>query len=332
MNKHLRKGLLYVGVAGAAGLAGLYFVRPQIGHPPITGDIAAPAEVESVLRRACYDCHSNETHLAWFDHIGPAPWIVSRDVRAGRAAMNFSHWDRLNDAQRSGKLFEALNQMQFGAMPPPSYASLHPEAKISDQDLAALRNYLVALTPALAANTAGAASTSSASSTQVTAATLESSSPKAPTDAKRDVAPSPNGIGYQPDYKNWETISVSDRVDLGQTRVILGNDVAVKAIADKRTNPWPDGTAFAKVAWSQVTDAEGNVHTGDFKTVGFMIKDARQYASTSGWGFARWHGEELKPFGQDASFAGTECLNCHKPMEKYDFVFTAPFNLAKKQP
>jgi len=146
-----------------------------------------------------------------------------------------------------------------------------------------------------------------------------------------DVRPSPNGITFFADYKNWETISSTDRVDLGQTRVILGNDVAVKAIADKHTNPWPDGSAFAKLAWAQVADADGSLHTGEFKTAAFMIKGAKKYASTDGWGFARWHGEQLEPYGHDASFA-TECVDCHAPMAKYDFVFTTPIDVEMSQP
>ena len=54
-----------------------------------------------------------------------------------------------------------------------------------------------------------------------------------------------------PDYKNWKAISSTDRFDNHTMREILGNDVAVKAIADGHINPWPDGTAFAKVAWQQ---------------------------------------------------------------------------------
>ena len=30
-------------------------------NPPVTAEIAAPDDVRVLLRRACYDCHSNET-------------------------------------------------------------------------------------------------------------------------------------------------------------------------------------------------------------------------------------------------------------------------------
>ena len=58
-------------------------------------------------------------------------------------------------------------------------------------------------------------------------------------------------------------------------RVILGNDIAIRAIENARTNPWPDGTGFAKLAWDQLSDEKGIVRTGAFKQVEFMIKDEK---------------------------------------------------------
>ncbi len=107
-------------------------------------------------------------------------------------------------------------------------------------------------------------------------------------------------------------------------RVILGNDVAVKAIAEKRINPWPDGTAFAKVTWMQsAPDAQGVVKTGKFVQVELMIKDATKYAPTEGWGWGRWRGTEFKPYGKDAGFQN-ECTTCHAPVRKNDYVYTMP--------
>jgi hypothetical protein len=106
-------------------------------------------------------------------------------------------------------------------------------------------------------------------------------------------------------------------------REILGNDVAVKAIADGHINPWPDGTAFAKVAWSQQPDDKGQIHTGAFIQVEFMIRNEKKYADTAGWGWGRWRGTDLKPYGKDAAFTN-ECVSCHAPVRKNDYVYTMP--------
>jgi hypothetical protein len=52
-----------------------------------------------------------------------------------------------------------------------------------------------------------------------------------------------------------------------------------------------------------------------------MIKDDKKYAGTAGWGWARWKGNELKPYGKTLTFT-QECVNCHQPMKDNDFVFT----------
>jgi len=79
-----------VGSIGFAALIAIQFLRPPITHPQVTADLTAPPEVKQILRTSCYDCHSNETRLAWFDEIVPAYWLVASDVKAGRRRLNFS--------------------------------------------------------------------------------------------------------------------------------------------------------------------------------------------------------------------------------------------------
>jgi hypothetical protein len=85
---------------------------------------------------------------------------------------------------------------------------------------------------------------------------------------------------------------------------------------------------FAKVAWNEIIDDQGNIVPGTFHQVEFMRKDSTGHASTLGWEFARWLGPELKPYGKTSSFA-TSCVNCHTPQRASDFVFTMPL---KAQP
>ena len=98
---------------------------------------------------------------------------------------------------------------------------------------------------------------------------------------------------------------------------------AMKAIAENNIHPWPDGATFAKGAWAQQVDANGDTKTGAFIQVEFMIKDSSKYAATKGWGFARWRGDDLKPYGKDEHFA-SECVGCHNPLRDNDYVYTLP--------
>src|SRR6202042_162070 len=90
--KRVRVIILFLLLIGIA----IQFIRPSIPHPPVTGDLQAPPEVKAVLERACYDCHSNQTQLKWFDQPAPAYWLVAQDVKDGRKVLNFCNLDSLS--------------------------------------------------------------------------------------------------------------------------------------------------------------------------------------------------------------------------------------------
>ena len=59
-----------------------------------------------------------------------------------------------------------------------------------------------------------------------------------------------------------------------------------------------------------------------------MLKDAQRYKHTDGWGWGRWRGLDLKPYGKDARFV-TECTSCHLPVRGNDHVYTLPITAAR---
>ena len=132
----------------------------------------------------------------------------------------------------------------------------------------------------------------------------------------------PNGIALFQDYRDWQVIAPSFREDKKHIRVILGNQPAVRAMRDK-VRPLPDGAVLAKVAWTVRQHHSFPVATepDTFVQVEFMVKDSVAYKATGGWGFARFIGNDLKPYGKDASFV-QECIGCHLPVKSNDYLFT----------
>jgi hypothetical protein len=299
----------------AAGLV-IQFVRPAIDHPPVPAELQVPAEVRAILRNSCYNCHSNETQLSWFDQPVPAYWLVAHDVKTARRHLNFSEIGKLPAAAQRAMLFEAVNQIRLGAMPLPSYQQAHPGSAVTPEQLAVLENYLApfAAAPSLPVRAAGS---------DVAVLSNPEMVKVKPGVSIRSIAPELNGLPFFAGYESWKPISTTDRGDNHTLRAILGNDVAVKAIAAKAIQPWPDGAAFAKVAWEAAPDGNGGLKPGKFIQVEFMVKGAKQYASTAGWGWGRWRGWDLKPYGKDAHFDG-ECVGCHTPVRGNDFVYTQP--------
>jgi hypothetical protein len=62
--------------------------------------------------------------------------------------------------------------------------------------------------------------------------------------------------------------------------------------------------------------------------VELMAKNASDYKDTEGWGWGRWRGLDLKPYGQDAHFVN-ECTSCHLPLRGNDYVYTMPITTAQ---
>jgi len=138
--------------------------------------------------------------------------------------------------------------------------------------------------------------------------------------ADRPVAP--NGITLYPDYLAWKVVAPSYREDKGHIRIITGNETAVAALRAGR-KPLPDGSVLAKVAWKAEKHPSFPVATepGAFVQVEFMVKDSVKYKDTGGWGFARFVGSDLKPYGKDAGFVA-ECFGCHVPVAGNDYLYT----------
>jgi hypothetical protein len=304
--------LLPIALTLCALLIGIQFVRPQLANRPATAELQVPVEVRAILQTSCYSCHSNQSKLSWFDQIVPAYWIVVRDVTAARKHLNFSEIGRLPPAQQKGLLFEAVNQIRLGAMPLRSYEQLHPESVVTPEQVAVLERYVESISPESDASIADIGVADAQYGKWISAGNL----------GPAPVAAAANGVEFIPDYKNWKAISSTDRFDNHTTRAILGNEIAVRAIAEKHINPWPDGTAFAKVSWYQQKDQQV-IRTGAFQQVEFMIRDSKKFASTKNWGWARFRGMDLTPYGKDANFA-EECVSCHLPVRQNDYVYTMP--------
>ena len=76
---------------------------------PSSMRILAPAPVMSTLRRACFDCHSNETRWPWYSALPIASWLVEGDVKEGRGQINFSRWAQYDRFDRADMLDEICN-------------------------------------------------------------------------------------------------------------------------------------------------------------------------------------------------------------------------------
>ena len=106
-------------------------------NPPVVQEPNwdSPA-TRDLAKRACFDCHSNETVWPWYSNIAPISWLVQRDTDEGRRHLNFSEWQVAGSRIR--EVNEIYETIQEGSMPPLQYLPTHPEARLSAAEKQAL--------------------------------------------------------------------------------------------------------------------------------------------------------------------------------------------------
>ena len=145
--KIIRFSLLGLGVA----LIVIQFIRPDRSTPEMvpSDDFIAqaqpPAEIETLLRDACYDCHSYETAWPWYTNIAPVSWWISKHIRHGRKHLNFSEWGTYESDRKDHKVEECIEYVEEGWMPLNSYTWMHGNAKLSEKDRRALTDWFKTL-------------------------------------------------------------------------------------------------------------------------------------------------------------------------------------------
>jgi len=128
---------------GLLQLTNLGHTNPAVaaGHDLLSSSNPPPAEVASMLRNACYDCHSYETRWPWYGHVAPVSWWLNSHVADAREVLNFSEWPR-NDPQKAArKLNHVGDSVRDGDMPLPSYLKIHKAARLTEQQRDALSEW-----------------------------------------------------------------------------------------------------------------------------------------------------------------------------------------------
>jgi mono/diheme cytochrome c family protein len=108
--------------------------RDHTNPPVVATPVWDSARTETLANVACNDCHSNLTTWPWYTNVAPASWLVYNDVEGGREHLNFSEWQRPQDAD----LAEVLEVIRSGEMPPVQYRLIHAEARLTDAEKAQL--------------------------------------------------------------------------------------------------------------------------------------------------------------------------------------------------
>jgi cytochrome c551/c552 len=137
----MRRWLVRVVVAGVVlfALAQIVPFGRNHANPAVRAEARwATAQTRELTKNACFDCHSNLTTWPWYSKIAPGSWLIYNDVKGGREHLNFSEWNRPQEAD------DAVEAIRSGSMPPWYYKLMHPKARLSAAEKDALIRGLAA--------------------------------------------------------------------------------------------------------------------------------------------------------------------------------------------
>ncbi len=129
----------------------IQFIRPAKNQSTevLATDIAnvygVPADVNVILKKACNDCHSNNTVYPWYDNIQPVAWWLNNHIEEGKRHLNFSDFGSSRIAFQNHRMDDCLEQIKKGEMPLDSYLWIHKDAILSDAEKQTLNNWFHAI-------------------------------------------------------------------------------------------------------------------------------------------------------------------------------------------
>ena len=111
-------------------------------NPPVVSIIQLPCLITSSLKKACYDCHSNETRWDTIAYIAPASWLASNTVASGRNALNFSEWNIQDMANNQQKITKIQKVISEGSAHQKLYYLWKPETRLTVKETETLLQWL----------------------------------------------------------------------------------------------------------------------------------------------------------------------------------------------
>lgn len=131
---------LVVGSSAFVHPAGPVRAAGSATHSILQGGGASPA-VLAIVERSCQNCHSEKTKWPWYSYIAPMSWMVDHDVSAARRHMNLTTWQSYGSAEKIRILSVIAPLVRNRVMPPQRYVALHPEAKLSAEEIDQLASW-----------------------------------------------------------------------------------------------------------------------------------------------------------------------------------------------
>jgi hypothetical protein len=120
----------------------IQIVQPTRTNPPVIASrsleahVPVPLNVQLILQRTCYNCHSSATIWPWYSHIAPVSWLVVSDVNTARSHINLQDWEaQVNPQEGQEHLGLICKLIRQKDMPPWNYRLMHKDGTLSPEEV-----------------------------------------------------------------------------------------------------------------------------------------------------------------------------------------------------
>lgn len=134
----MKRNRKVVFIALAVLLVGIQIIPVDRVNPPADPaqdyiNIAKPpTAVATILKEACYDCHSHSTTYPWYAYIAPVSFWIKGHINDGRRHLNFATWGTYEGGRKARKLGECADEVESKGMPENFYTWMHASARLTD--------------------------------------------------------------------------------------------------------------------------------------------------------------------------------------------------------
>jgi hypothetical protein len=119
-------------------------INPAITPNDITQVMPVPENVQAILKKSCYDCHSNNTVYPWYASIQPVALFLNNHIVEGKGELNFSEFGTYKAKRQHRKLEEIIDEVKENEMPLSSYTLIHGDAKLTIEQRQAITDWALA--------------------------------------------------------------------------------------------------------------------------------------------------------------------------------------------
>jgi hypothetical protein len=130
-------------IAIAAILVLMQAIRLEKNEGDVNGPnaLVVSGEVQAILEKSCYDCHSNKTNYPWYSNIQPVGWWLQYHVNDGKKHFNLSEFNAYDAKKKAHKMEEMGEMLAEHEMPLNSYLWIHKDAALTAEQMQLLTDW-----------------------------------------------------------------------------------------------------------------------------------------------------------------------------------------------